>query len=340
MRALVWTGSRKLAMEDVERPAPGPGEVVLRVCYAGICGSDVSGYLGHNPLRRPPLVMGHEFTGVVHLPGPGVESLRAGQTVVVNPLIGCGLCDRCQRGQPQQCRRQRIIGIHEAGAFADFVKVPAAACHPVPDAWAAVVTEPLACAVRAVRRAGIGLGDRVAVFGAGAIGLFCLHVARLCGASLRVLVDVDDRRLEFGRAFGATHTVNARSLEPVDAILELAGEGVDQVIEAVGVQETRRQALAVTARGGRAVLLGLHQHGAKLPVNDLVRRELEVVGSASYTEEDFQAALGLVDDGHLVAGAPWAVVRNLEEGPTAFAELVAGREAAAKVVLAVHPQER
>ncbi|MCL6599476.1 MAG: alcohol dehydrogenase catalytic domain-containing protein [Alicyclobacillus macrosporangiidus] len=338
MRALIWTAPHKLEMGERERPEPRPDEVVLRVCYAGICGSDLTGYLGHNPLRRPPLVMGHEFTGVVVAAGAGVDGLCQGETVVVNPLIGCGSCNRCRSGQPQQCSRQRILGIHLPGAFSDLVKVPASACHPVQDAWTAVVTEPLACAVRAVRRAGVGLGDRVAIFGAGAIGLLCLRAATLCGASVRVSVDLDDRRLELARASGATHTVNARTTDPVDAILALSDEGMDQVIEAVGVQQTRRQAFAVAARGGRVVLLGLHQDSTELPVNDWVRHELEVLGSASYTPGDFQEALRLVRDRQVVVGAPWTVVRQLEEGPAAFESLLDGREAAPKVVLAVHPQ--
>src|SRR3954453_10983311 len=126
MQALVWTGPRQMAVQDLATPTAQPGEVLLAVDAVGICGSELSGYLGHNSLRVPPLVMGHEFAGTVTATGGHVINLRAGDQVVVNPLIACGECALCRLGLENLCSKRQIIGIHRPGAFAEFVVAPAA----------------------------------------------------------------------------------------------------------------------------------------------------------------------------------------------------------------------
>ncbi|MCL6594056.1 MAG: galactitol-1-phosphate 5-dehydrogenase [Alicyclobacillus sp.] len=337
MRALLWTGPRELHLTHLPDPQPAAGEVVVRVAYAGICGSDVSGYLGHNPLRKPPLVMGHEWTGVVTQLGDKSGPLRVGDKVVVNPLLGCGDCPACRRGQPQRCPWQRSIGIQEPGGFAEFARVPARNCLRVHDLWEAVITEPLACAVRAIRRAQVGLGENVVVIGAGTLGLFCLRLARMSGVNQIVLIDVVEEKLAIGSAWGATHTLHAERDDVVRNVYQQFAEGADVVVEAVGLQQTRQLSLDLAARGGRVVWLGLHQEVSELEMNSIIRKELEVLGSASYTPEDFAIALQLVTRRQWVAETSWVRVRDWQEGPSAFEDITGGRERAVKVVLAVHP---
>ncbi|MCL6637912.1 MAG: alcohol dehydrogenase catalytic domain-containing protein, partial [Alicyclobacillus sp.] len=338
MQALLWTGPRALHFTRLPDPQPAAGEVVVRVAYAGICGSDISGYLGHNPLRNPPLVMGHEWTGVVAQVGESVHRLRVGDRVVVNPLFGCGTCAACRRGQPQRCQAQRSLGIQEPGGFAELARVPEQNCERIADLWEAVITEPLACAVRAVRRARVSLGDRVVVIGAGTLGLCCLRLARMSGASHVVLIDVVEEKLAVGTAWGATHTFHAEREDVTWQVQQLFAEGADVVFEAVGLQQTRQLSIDLAARGGRVVWLGLHQERSELMLNAVVRKELEVLGSASYTPEDFAMALQCVTNRHCVAEASWVKVRPWQEAPSVFEDITAGRERAVKVVLAVHPE--
>src|SRR5262249_54480951 len=133
MKAVVWLGPRRMELQSVPEPTPRPGEAILRVDAVGICGSELSGYLGQNSLRVPPLVMGHEFAGTVGAIGADLVSLRIGDRVTVNPLIGCGECALCRLGLENLCPKRQIIGIHRPGAFAEQVAVPATCCTRLPD---------------------------------------------------------------------------------------------------------------------------------------------------------------------------------------------------------------
>jgi L-iditol 2-dehydrogenase len=333
VRALVWHAPRQMSLEHVPDPLPGPGEALLRVEAVGICGSELSGYLGENSLRRPPLVMGHEFSAVV-LSAPAGGRLQPGQRVVVNPLLTCGECVPCRRGAENLCLHRRIVGAARPGAFAELVAVPEAACHPAPEVPPAVaaMAEPLACAVRAWEVGGIGLGDAVLILGAGAIGLFVLAVARLAGAALLAVADPNVGRLETARAWGATHVLGPGTDVPAEVRRLTGGLGVDVAVDAVGVGPARLAALRAVRPGGGVVLLGLHDASSELPVNEVVRGETRVTGCFCYRAHTFARALDLLQRGLLRPG-PWLQERPLEAGPEAFEELLAGRVAAAKVVL-------
>lgn len=334
MRALVWNGPRSMTLEQVPEPHPQPGEVLVRVEAVGICGSELSGYLGENSLRRPPLIMGHECTGTVVAAGDGTE-FDPGLNVVLNPLISCGACAPCRAGMENLCVRRWIVGAARAGAFADLVCVPASACLRAPDALpvsVAAMAEPLACAVRAVEVGGIGLGAGVVILGAGAIGLLTLAVARRAGAAFVAIADVNERRLETARAWGATHLLDARGDVPAEVRRLTGGLGADVTVDAVGVTTTRRAALRCARPGGRVVCIGLHDAESELPVNEIVRGETQVTGCFCYRSQTFARALGLLADDLLGLG-PWLEERPLEAGPAAFEELLGGGVAASKIVL-------
>jgi threonine dehydrogenase-like Zn-dependent dehydrogenase len=207
MQALVWEAPRVMAMRERAQPALQPGEALIRVAFVGICGSELSGYLGHNALRVPPLVMGHEFAGELVALGDAAQSrnpgLTVGQSVTVNPLAYCGRCVYCERGDNQLCVSRQLIGAHRPGAYAEYVTAPAELVAPLPEGMSlriGALTEPVAVAVRIGEMAGRLAGEAALVIGAGPIGLLALQVLRAQGASPVFIADLDAARLNMGAA--------------------------------------------------------------------------------------------------------------------------------------------
>jgi L-iditol 2-dehydrogenase len=341
MNALVWTGPRAMEMQRVPLPVAGEGELLLRVGAAGICGSELSGYLGENSLRVPPLIMGHEAAGTVVVgdaPLADGSPARHGHPVCFNPLIACGACDLCSAGRPGLCRNRRLIGAHRPGAFAEYVAVPANLCFPLPEGMSLTtgsLAEPLACGVRAVDLAGVGPGQSLLILGAGPIGLCCLAAARAAGVSNLAISDVADGRLVVAQDWGASTTINARTHDVVAAARELVPGGVECVIDAVGTTATRDQALKSVVPGGRVVYIGLHEEHSRIEANYLIRQEITLIGSFCYTQEQYAQALSMLAAGIVLPDSSWLDERPLAEGGEAFAELVAGRATATKIVLRV-----
>lgn len=341
MKALVWLGPEDMQLRDVPPPELAAGEVLIETSAAGICGSELSGYLGKNSLRRPPLVMGHEAAGrILHIGDATMLADgtvgQAGMRVTFNPLIVCGTCDRCRAGLTNLCRQRQLIGAHRPGAFASFVAVPAGQCWPVPDTLsdvAASLTEPLACAVRAVSLAHVSPGDSLLILGAGPIGLFCLAVARALGIENVLVSDMLPTRLAVAEQWGASAVLNARATDVVQTVQQVCSGGATAVIDAVGAAPTRAQAVQAVVPGGRVVFIGLHDEESPLATNYLIRQEITITGCFSYSHQDFAQALNLLKAGIIQPAADWLEERPLAAGPAAFAELVNGTARATKIVL-------
>jgi L-iditol 2-dehydrogenase len=342
MKALVWEGPRQMALHTQHPPEIADGEVLLTIGAVGICGSELGGYLGHNSLRVPPLVMGHEAAGVVAAVASGAlladgAAAQVGQRVTFNPLITCETCEYCARGRENLCPNRKLIGAHRSGAFADQVALPAKQCYVIPDSMslvAASLAEPLACAVRAVRTAGVGPGDTLAVLGAGPIGLFCLLAAHEFGVKTIVISDVDGKRLELAEAWGATLAVNAKNADIAKSVRAASNPfGAHAVIDAVGSDITRAQALQTVAPGGRVVLIGLHAESSPVAANYVVRQEITVTGTFGYVRDDFTTALRMLADNRVAVAPDWLSERPLAAGRDSFEELVDGRSPFAKIVL-------
>jgi L-iditol 2-dehydrogenase len=341
MKALVWLGPADMQMLDVPLPTLAPGEVLIETSAVGICGSELSGYLGKNSLRRPPLVMGHEAAGrIVKI---GDETMLAdgapgqvGMRVTFNPLIVCGTCDRCRVGLTNLCRQRQLVGAHRPGAFAPFVAIPAAQCWLVPETLSDVtasLAEPLACAVRAVSLARVSRGDSLLILGAGPIGLFCLAVARSLGIEKIIVSDMLPARLAVAQQWGASAVLNARATDVVQSVQDACSGGATAVIDAVGATTTRAQAVQAVVPGGRVVFIGLHDEESPLATNYLIRQEITVTGCFAYNYQDFAHAFILLKAGIIRPEADWLEERPLAEGAAAFAELVNGTARATKIVL-------
>lgn len=310
MKALVYTGPSTVELLDVDEPTAAPGEVVLDVRAAGICGSELHGVRSPG-FRVPPLVMGHEFAGV---------TADGERRVVVNPIVACGGCDLCARGSRQLCRNRCIVGIHRAGGFGERVAVPETLLHELPDdvGWEqAALIEPLANGVHAWRLVEDLKPARVGIIGAGAIGLLCLVAARAGGAGEVYVADLSADRRKVATLLGADDTGS-----------RLDGE-FDVVFDAVGSPGTHRASVELLRPGGRAVWLGLLSDDAGMSSLDLVRMEKSVVGSFAYTPGDFADAV------EMARWAPldWATSAPLSEAAEVFRGLMAGRTDVVKVVL-------
>ncbi len=337
MKALVWNDAEKMDVEERERPVPREDELLVRIEAVGICGSEIEGYLGHNSLRRPPLIMGHEFCGVVEQAGqPGNEEW-VGKRIVANPLLYCGTCDRCRKGLTQLCESRKIVGIHRPGAFAEWVAVPISAVTEVPrtmSPFRAALAEPLACSLRATRRAMQRHAfANVVVFGAGGIGLLCAKTAHLLGASKVLVVDTNRERLTMCSSIGIEETANAREDDLEQTVKRVFGsKGADVIIDAAGFQPTREAAIRLVNPGGTFMNIGLGIDDTVLTMNFVIRSEIEILGSFCYSRQDFQDAVDLLVAGKITETG-WTETRPLSDGFAAFRQLVAGKVTNGKILL-------
>jgi 2-desacetyl-2-hydroxyethyl bacteriochlorophyllide A dehydrogenase len=339
MKALVWEAPRRMVVREQERPAVSPDEVLIQVAYAGICGSELGGYLGHNALRVPPLVMGHEFSGeVVQLGAQAAErnpGVVEGQRVTVNPLTFCGTCEFCARGLNQLCVHRRLIGAHRPGAFAEYVAVPAEQVIPLPEGLSpriGAITEPVACGVRVGDLAGPVEGETALVIGAGPMGLLSMQALFLRGAKRVFIADLDPGRLNMGAGLGGA-AIDPRTADLVETARDATdGRGVKVSIDAVGTAGTRAQCISATRTTGRVVLCGLHEESSAVPVADVIRRELTLRGSFASSPKDLRTAVQLLAKGAIRLD-PWVVEAPLEEGGQWFDRLIDAPGDIAKVLL-------
>ena len=339
MKAVVWNGPEEMAIQEVPDPRVEAGMLLVRPDAAGICGSEVEGYLGKMGNRVPPLVMGHEFAGAVVEVGEGVDEELLGRIVAVNPLASDETCRLCRAGLTNLCPRRTLIGIHHPGGFAERVRVPAQNAYPLPEGLpdasrVGALAEPLANGVHAVRlgTAGEEPVEHAVVIGAGTIGLMCLQAAVLSGIPEVSVVEPHAARREAALGLGA-NAAHASLEEAWEELRETSdGLGADLVLDAAGTEATRRGAVGLLRPGGRAVMVGLYDDETSLGFHGVVRGQICVRGSYAYTAPDYEVALGWLVEGRAGIGELPPVL-PLEQGPSAFAELVRGPSAQVKVFL-------
>jgi threonine dehydrogenase-like Zn-dependent dehydrogenase len=298
MRAAVFHGAGDVRIESVAAPGdPGPGQVLIAPSMAAICGTDASEY-AHGPhmiplrARHPgsghlgPLVIGHEFVGTVEAVGDGVEGIAIGDRVVSGAGVSCGECAWCRAGRTNLCASYYTLGLNAPGGLAEQVISPASICVAVPDAVAdegAAMAQPLAVAIHALDRGGVGPGMTVAVLGIGGIGGFLIGAASTRELRRLIAVDVDPAKLAPAGSLGADEAIDARSGDVAAAIFAATdGEGADVVIEASGVPANPSTAIHAARRGGRVVIVGLQADPPPVDIFDAALREVDLIATVAH----------------------------------------------------------
>lgn len=325
MKALVYEGPKIMMMRDVPMPEVKEDEVLIRVRRAGICGSELGGYLGHNSLRKPPLIMGHEFAGEIEQIGSQVEGLNVGDRVTANPLVTCGHCRYCRNGQQQICPDRKLVGAHRPGAFAEYVTVPYRNVYRLEDHVSfeeGTLVEPFAFTVHTARLLQLHPEERLLIYGAGPIGLLALQTAQIHGLKNTVVVDLNEERLEIVKELGGIGVTN----------LDDHTEPFDVAIDAVGAGVTRVNSVKAVRPGGKVAFSGLHEADSSLPINDMIRSEIRTIGVFGYSHDDFETALKWISEGRIKM-LPWLENTPLSEGGQAFEKLITGPGKVAKIVL-------
>jgi len=330
MKALVYMGPERVEVQEWGRPPITSSETEVAIEVAGVCGSDLSGFLGHSALRKPPLILGHELVG----------RLKDGRRVVANPLISCGLCNACLSGHQNLCESWRLLGLGQTqGTFTEFVSLPNGQVYEVPEslpASRAVLAEPLANIVHLFRLAAPAPFFRLAIVGAGTMGALALMTSQRIGASDVLVIDVNDQRLATMRELGAAATLNTSTPETVAEAQQLAGRGFDVVIDASGSAPARQMAFDLCRPGGQVVLLGMGTQRSEINFVNSIRKEHRVVMSFAYTPVDFRRALDLLLAGEIDLGR-WTEQMPLEQGQQALEKMSHAPGATLKMLLQVAP---
>jgi L-iditol 2-dehydrogenase len=341
MKALLLTKYRSLEIADLPEPVPGPDEVLIRVAACGICGSDVHGYDGSSGRRIPPIVMGHEAAGTIAALGAEVTNLAQGDRVTFDSTIYCGACGPCSRGEVNLCDNRQVLGVscgdyRRAGAFAEFVLVPARIVYRLPDALSfeeAALLEAVSVAIHAVSLVPIVPDSSALVIGAGTIGLLVMQALHAAGCSRVFITDVDPSRLKLAQELGATAAV-AAGVELARLLSEqTAGVGVDISVEAVGSNPTVNAAIESVRKGGSVVLVGNISPEVTLPLQKVVTRQLRLQGSCASAGE-YPRAIELMSTGAIQVKRMISAIAPLEDGPQWFERLYAREPNLMKVVLA------
>jgi (R,R)-butanediol dehydrogenase / meso-butanediol dehydrogenase / diacetyl reductase len=313
VQALAWQGGDRVEVVDREPPQPGAGWAVVDVAYAGVCGTDLHICRGEHPRAQPGLVLGHEIAGRLRESAAG---LPAGTAVMVNPLLSCQECRSCRNGAAHVCDRLRLLGIDAPGGAAEYVAVPDSRLVPLPsglDLRVAALIEPLAVAVRAVRRGGLRLGHRAHVIGAGPVGLLVANCARLAGAAEVTMSEPARQRAEVAAGFGFT-------------VLAEPDRRADVVFDCTGHPAVAPAVLGWAATSATVVTVGAYPGVAGVDLQSVMLRELAIVGTRVYTPEDVEAAVGLARRDPFGLDRLVTSVIGVSDGPRAIARLASGAE--------------
>lgn len=302
MKAIQIIAERQMALIDLpeELPALKSGEVRIRLKYVGFCGSDLSTYLGRNPMVNLPVIPGHEVGAVIEEVGPDVpEGLKAGMTVTVNPYTNCGKCASCRNGRPNACQHNETLGVQRNGAMREWLVLPWEKVIPAglltPRTCALV--EPMSVGFHAVSRAQVTDIDVVVVIGCGMVGMGAIVRSAQRGATV-VAIDIDDEKLLLARRLGAAYTLNSRTKDVHARLLEMtSGFGPDVVIEAVGSAPTYQMAVDEVAFTGRVVCIGYAKTEVSFQTKYFVQKELDIRGSRNALPSDFRAVIHFLERG-------------------------------------------
>ncbi|HUV94671.1 MAG TPA: galactitol-1-phosphate 5-dehydrogenase [Anaerolineae bacterium] len=340
MKALVHTAPYVVQLQEWDVPTYGPDDLLVRVKACAICGSDIKGYTGKTGRRQPPIIMGHEASGVVEAVGANVMAFESGDRVCFDSTVYCRRCAYCQSGRPNMCESRQVVGVSEGtyrrhGAMAEYVVVPYWIAVRMPDRLSfaqAALVETVSISVHAANRTPVRLNDTVVVVGVGAIGLTALQAIRLKGAGRVIVTDLSPWRLDLARQLGADVAIRADQPDLLERLRDATGpEGADAVVEAVGIQETVDTALEITRKGGSLTLIGNVTPRVELGLQSIVFGEIAVRGTCASSGE-FPDCVTLVASGRIIVDPLITEHARLEDGQAVFDRLYQGVENSIRTV--------
>lgn len=303
MKRATMTAPGAIEISEAHVPAPGPGEVLLRIQRIGVCGSDIHVFHGKHPYTSYPVVQGHEFSAVIEAVGSGVKGLTVGNKVTAMPQIVCGRCPPCLRGDEHICDVLRVQGFQAPGCAQELWVTSAEKIVVLPDDFSfeqGALVEPVSVAVHAIARAGDLRGRRAVVLGAGPIGNLVAQAARASGAEV-MITDLSDYRLKVARECGLPHTSNpAHETLGVAAKRVFGDRGFDVAFECVGVEATLTAATEALAKGGLLVVVGVFAEKPKMDLGLVQDRELRITGTLMYQRPDYEQAVAWIASGAIV----------------------------------------
>ena len=334
MQALVYTGTQKLIYREEKNPELLTGESIIKVTASGICGSDMHAYHGKDDRRIPPLILGHEISGIIE------KGNEAGKKVVLNPLITCGSCNYCKNGREHLCSKRIILGmnrpIERQGGFAEYVSIPDKNIYELPKNLSikeAPIAEPCAVALHAVELGEKELtnpinNNKVLIIGAGAIGLLCgLILSKIKKCKNIVIVDPNDKRLGVSLKY-----LDAEGFKPDSK--NINSNDFDIVFDTVGMEITRQQAIKCIKPGGIIIHIGLTQPSGIFDFRKTTLQEITFIGTYCYTNKDFEKTLNILNNKE-IGSLDWIEYRELKQGSSAFKEIHDGKCTSPKIILLI-----
>ena len=322
MKVATLVEPQKIIFKEMDKPIPADHEIMIKVSYIGICGSDIHAYYGKHPFISCPITMGHEFSGEVVAVGKDVKGIEIGELITAMPQIFCSECEPCKAGRYNICDTLEVIGCQTPGAACDYFVVDAALVKKIPaeiTADIAATIEPVAVGVHAVQRGESVEGKNVVVLGAGTIGNVTAQAALAKGAKSVLITDLSDYRLEVAKKCGIPKTANTGDVSLESAINEAFGdEGADIFLECVGIGATVNQAIELSKKGNDVIIVGVFGHKPDFNMALVQDKELRLIGSLMYTEEDYDDTIKYLKEGKVNTQPLISKVFSFDEYAKAF----------------------
>ena len=341
MKALVLVDYKKMVYTDTDRPVPEPNEVLIRIKACGICGSDIHGYDGSTGRRRPPVIMGHEASGIIEEIGRDVRGWEPGDRVTFDSTIYCNECESCRSGKINLCSNRKVIGVscedyRRDGAFAEYIAVPQHILYKLPENVTfdqASMIEPLSVAFHAANQARHPIGASAAVVGAGQIGTLRIQTLRMYGFGTIIAVKETSTQKELIKDLGADYCLCSESDDIVKSVDEITGgKGVDYVFEAAGNETTICMSISICKRDGDIILIGNTSPKVSVPLQAIVTKQLHISGSCASSGE-YDKCLEMISRKLINVDKLIGTRAPLSEGPALFEKLYNDRDDNLKVIL-------
>ena len=338
MKAIKFEQPWNVACVEMDRPVPGPGQALIKVVTAGICGSDIGAFRGTNGLVSYPRVIGHELAGIVEsIPDGNPKGIRVGDRVVVDPYLYCGHCYPCSIGRTNCCTDLHVLGVHVDGGMAEYFCHPADMLVKIPDGmdWVLAATaEPLTISLPGVPRGGHTAGEFCAIYGAGPIGLLAGMAAQAYGAHA-IIIDVVQERLDFARSVGIEYAINSGEQDPAALVAEITGGTMAQlVMECTGANACIRGSLDLVSNAGRITFTGWPKKETSLPTDLFTKKEIDIRGARTSAGE-FEEAIDLICSGKVDVRRLLTKTVSLEEAPETIIDIEKNPGRYMKVVVQV-----